>query len=42
MNLQLYAFMESYKAVEAILEQLRLFLTHAKKGGFENNAENHF
>ena len=31
MNPQLYAVMESYKAVETILEQLRLFLIHAKR-----------
>ena len=28
---QLYAVTESYKAVETILEQLRLFLIHAKR-----------
>ena len=31
MNPQLYAVMESYKAVETILEQLRPFLIHAKR-----------
>jgi len=30
-NPQLYAGMESYKAVETILEQLRPFLIHAKR-----------
>ena len=30
-NPQLYAVTESYKAVEAILEQLRPFLIHAKR-----------
>ena len=31
MNPQLYAVTESYKAVETIWEQLRLFLIHAKR-----------